>query len=169
MKQEIQAKLDQVFEKKRQVEVAAAQAKSAQEQREEDAVAKFKVVKEALIKPTMREFVNYLASKDCEATISEREERFTRPPSTPQLQEASIHLQISPQASGTNGYSAHTGQLPYFQVRLEKSKSKVFFFESTIWGSKGGHAGSCGEVDLDLLDQKTLEAAITKTIASVFG
>lgn len=169
MEKDIQNQLDKVFEKKRQVEAAAAQAKSAQEQREEDAVSKFKVVRDALIKPTMREFVNYLASKNCEAVISEREERYTGPASNQRLEEAFVQLQFSKREGGTDDRSAHSGQLPYFQVRLEKSKSKVYFMESTMWGNRGGHAGSCGHHDLHTLDQKTLEAAITKTIASVFG
>jgi hypothetical protein len=169
MEKNIQDQLDRVFEKKQQVEAAVARAKSAQQQREEAAVAKFKVVREELIKPAMLEFVSYLASRNCEAAISEKEERYSGYAPNQRLEDAVIQLQFSPRDGGADGRSVHSGQLPYFQVRLEKSTSKVYFMESTMWGNRGGHTGSSGHYDLHTLDQKTIEAAITKTIASVFG
>jgi hypothetical protein len=168
VKREIQDKLDKVFEKKRQAETAAAAAKSAQEKKEEEAVLKFKEIRESMIRPTMQQFADYLGNKGHAAEILMEEEKYEGSGVNRRLVAPSIRLVISPNSSAPQQYASYT-QNPHFDVILEKSLSKVWFHESTMRASGGGHAGKCGEADLDKLTGDTLEPLITKIISNVFG
>jgi hypothetical protein len=167
MRPETQSKLDEIFEQRERRDVAAAREKSEHEQTEEAALARFKTLRENLIKPVMESFAHYLVSKGHNANIVESEERFEGGPANGRLvDEASIELRISPH--GADQYAQYT-KGPHFLVRLEKAKSKVWFHESTTWGQRGGHSGPCGELSLDSLNEQVLEEAITKTIGSIFS
>jgi hypothetical protein len=167
MRPETQSKLDEIFEQRERRDIAAARAKSEHEQTEEAALAKFKALRENLIKPTMQSFAHYLASKGHNANIVESEERFEGGPASGRLvDEASIELRISPH--GADQYAQYTTG-PHFLVRLEKAKSKVCFHKSTKWGQRDGHSGPCGEFSLDDLSEQALEEAITNTIGSIFN
>ena len=168
MKREIQDKLDKVFEKKQQAETAAAAAKSAQEKKEEEAVLKFKEIRESIIVPTMQQFADYLSNKGHAVEILVEEEKYEGSGANQRLVAPSTRLRISPNSSAPQRYALHA-QNPHFDVILEKSLSKVWFHESTMRASGGGHAGKCGEADLDKLTGDTLEPLITKTISNVFG
>ena len=166
MRPETQSKLDEIFEQRERQDVAAAKKYSGQEQRQEAALAKFKMLRENLIKPTMQSFAHYLASKGHNANIIEGEERYEGGPDAARLaEEASIELRISPH--GADQYAQYT-KGPHFLVRLDKAKSKVWFHESTIWGQHGGSSGPCGAFSLDDLNEQVLEEAVTKTIGSIF-
>jgi len=168
MKREIQDKLDKVFERKRQAETAAAAAKSAQEKKEEEAVLKFNEIRESMIRPTMQQFADYLGNKGHAAEILMEEEKYEGSGVNRRLVAPSIRLVISPNSSAPQRYASYA-QNPHFDVILEKSLSKVWFHESTMRASGGGHAGKCGEADLDKLTGDTLEPLITKIISNVFG
>ena len=167
MRPETQSKLDEIFEQRERQDIAAARAKSEYEQTEDAALAKFKTLRESLIKPTMQSFAHYLASKGHNANVVESEERFEGGPTAERLvEEASIELRISPH--GADQYAQYT-KGPHFLVRLDKAKSNVWFHESTTWGQRAGHSGPCGEFSLDNLSEQLLEEAITKTIGSIFN
>ena len=85
MRPETQSKLDEIFEQKERRDIAAARAKSEHEHTEEAALAKFKTLRENLIKPTMQSFAHYLASKGHNANIIESEERFEGGPANGDL------------------------------------------------------------------------------------
>jgi len=166
MRPETQSRLDEIFEQSERQDVAAARAKSERDRTEEAALAKFKTLREKLIKPTMQSFAHYLASKGHNANVVENEERFEGGPTGVRLmEEASIELRISPQ--GADQYAQYT-KGPHFLVSLDRAKSKVCFHECTTWGQYGGRSGSCGELSLDSLNEQMLEEAITKTIGSIF-
>jgi len=167
MKQEIQARLDQVFEKKNRVDTATAQAKSAQEQKEEDAVRKFKALMESVIKPTMQQFGDYLSAKGHPVEIFAEDEKIEGSYPNQRPREAFVELRFSSDSQLPPRYSVNQG--PHFNVYLDKAHSKVWFQESTMTPTRGGHAGKCGEADLDKLTSELLEPFIAKTIESVFG
>jgi len=168
MKREIQDKLDKVFDKKRQAETAVAEAKSAQEKKEEEAVLKFKEIRESMIRPTMQQFADYLGNEGHAAEILMDEEKYVGSGANRRLVAPSIRLLISPNSSAPQRHALYAKN-PHFEVILEKSLSKVYFHESTMGASGSGHAGKCGEADLDKLTGDTLEPLITKTISNVFG
>jgi hypothetical protein len=166
MRPETQSKLDKIFEQRERQDTATAREQSGQEQREEAALAKFKSLRENLIKPTMQSFAHYLASKGHNANIIEGEERYEGGPEVARLaEEASIELRISPH--GADQYAQYT-KGPHFLVRLDRARSKVWFHESTMWGQHGGSSRPCGEFSLDDLNEQVLEEAVTKTIESIF-
>jgi hypothetical protein len=165
MKPEIQAKPDQLFEKKN-VEIAAAAAKSAQEQKEEEALRKFKEIRESIIRPTMQQFAEYLGTKGHATEIFVEEEKSVGPHG--RIAPSSITLLIAPNSTPPNRHATH-GNNPHFQVILDKPNSKAWLHESTMMSNRGGHAGPCGEVDLHSLTGEKLEPIIAKAISSIFG
>jgi len=125
MRPETQSKLDEIFEQRERQDIAVARTKSDQERSEEAALAKFKTLRESLIKPTMQSFAHYLASKGHNANIIENDERFEGGPADGRLmEEASIELRISPH--GADQYAQYT-KGPHFLALLDKAKCKVWF------------------------------------------
>src|SRR5205807_9107795 len=107
MKKETLAQLDQVFQKKQQIESAAAQAKSVQEQKEEEAVRKFDEIRESIIRPVMQQFVVYLGTKGHAAEIIVQEEKYEGSSSNQRLVPSSIKLLISPNSNPPQRYASH--------------------------------------------------------------
>ncbi len=163
MRPETQSKLDEIFEQRERQDVAAARAKSDQEQSEEAALAKFKSLRENVIKPTMQSFAYYLASKGHNANIVENEERFEGGPANGRLGK---RLQLS------------CGSLPMVQINMHSSRKVLISW--CVWirrnpkfgfmkAQRGDNAGPCGELSLDGLNEQMLEEAITKTIGNIFN
>lgn len=168
MKDSVKANLDALFQRKEQVETAAARQKSEQEERERAAVQQFASLAKTVIQPMMEQFAAYLREKGHETLIwTEDERRESTKYGDRTVTRSTVQINISNdlkpphRASGNENY-------PHFAVMLEKSKGGVIFHESTIFPGRGGTSGSCGEVKLSELTADVLEAAIAKTLAKTF-
>jgi hypothetical protein len=169
MKDSVKASMDALFAEKAKKAAAASTAKSAQENKEDEARKQFQNLIVTVIKPTMESFAAYLEQKGHATNISVQEEqRETTQYGERQVAQDQITMLISPDLKPP--YRGGGGlNVPHFSVHLQKAKGTVYFHESTMLPSRGGHAGSCGEAKLSDVTTELLETAIAATLTKTFN
>lgn len=163
MKKEIQDQLDQIFEKKKQVDDLRALEVDQQKLRETKAAQDFQALCGSMIRPTMERMGAYLVSKGFAYEIVKGSDEFVvvgGPAGRPE-----ITMLIS--TSSSKPFRDPTGT-PYFKVVLNPQKGSVTFQRSTITRDRGGSTSDAGEAALGALTEDLLDAKIADTISQIF-
>jgi hypothetical protein len=157
MRKEVQTKLDELFAQGAAREQAAGEAEDARETEEEKFVRSFIEKRNAVIRPAMEAFGEYVTNKGLAYEITAAESGFERT-SGGDTRENEPLIEIT----FFKGEKRHPrNDYPGLRVMCRKQSRSVHFHERAMWPSGGGHAGSAGEASLeavteDLVHQKLL-------------
>jgi hypothetical protein len=156
MRKEVETKLDELFAQGAARERAAGEAEEVRETEEEKFVHSFIKKRDAVIRPAMQAFGEYIANKGLAYEITAAESGFERTSGGDREDEPLIEITFF------KGEKRHpTNDYPGLRVMCRKQSRSVHFYERAMWPSGGGHAGSAGEASLeavteDLVHQKLL-------------
>ena len=157
MRKEIETKLDELFAQGAARELAAGQADEVRETEEEKFVRSFIEKRDAVIRPAMEAFGEYVTDKGLAYEITVIESGFGRT-SGGNTREKQPLIEIT----FFRGEKRHPrDDYPGLRVMCRKQSRSVHFHERAMWPFGGGHAGSAGEASLeavteDLVHQKLL-------------
>jgi hypothetical protein len=163
MKKEVQGKLDQLFEKKKQVDDLRSLEADQKRMKEIKAEQDFEGLCESVIKPSMTAMGSYLESKGFAYEIVKGADEFVVRGGLPGQPEMTFLISTT-SARPIRGIAS----TPYFKVLLHKEKASVTFQVSTITRDRGGSTASAGEVALKDMTQDILEGKIAEVILQVF-
>lgn len=160
MTDDVNSKLDDIFNARAERLAAATQAQIEKEKKQDAALEEFLALKESVIRPALDALSQNLSDRGQESKVFETQvgER-----SGDDKHEIGIRFLLDAGARFSRG-----NEYPHLTLSFDKSARKVQFYRCTMSPGKGGMAGGDGSADFDSLTEDLINQKALKVIADVF-
>lgn len=162
MTNDVDSKLDDIFNSRAERLAAAAHAQQEKEMQQDATVVEFLALKESLIRPTLEALAQKLSDKGQESKIFEVQDG-ERGSGSVQDAKIGIRFLLDERANYARG-----NEYPHLTLSLDKASRKVQFYKSTMTPSRGGMAGGDGSVDLGSLTEQLINQKALSVIGEVY-
>lgn len=162
MTDDLNAKLDAIFNARSNKEAEAERLKQEIAQQREVSLQEYLVLQNNLIRPALEVFVQKLADRGHKSSIYEIADGEQVSGNT---RSATIGIRLL-----LNQETTHRGshEYPHVSMSVDKAGRRVQFTHSTMVPGKGGMAGGDGAVGYDELTAELINEKVLKVIAAVF-
>ncbi|MCK9799303.1 hypothetical protein M1B34_16720 [Pseudomonas sp. MAFF 302030] len=162
MTDDVDGKLDEIFNALAEKQAAAARRQQETEIKQDATLQEFNALKETLIRPTLEGLAQKLSGRGHASKVFETEEGG---PGNGSTRDARVGIRFLFDEKALNGRDS---EYPHLTLALDKSAGKIQFYSSTMSPGKGGSAGGAGSVDLGSLTQELINQKALKIIAEVY-
>jgi hypothetical protein len=163
MTDDVNAKLDAIFDARSEREAAAVRIKNETEQRLRDNLQEYLVLQESVIRPTLEAFAKKLNDRGHRAHVYDYTDGETFGGNT---KSATIGIRFLVDGPVSHRVGGH--DYPHVSMSVDKSGRRVHFSYSTISPNRGGSAGGDGEVDFQELNVDLINKKVLDVIAVVY-
>lgn len=162
MTDELNAKLDAIFDARSDKEAAAERLREEIAQQRKASLEEYLLLQESLIRPTLEVFVQKLAERGHKSSIYDFTDGEQIHGNT---RSATIGIRFLLDRETTH---RSTHEYPHLTMSVDKAGRKVNFSHSTMAPGRGGMAGGDGTVGYDELTPELINEKVLKVIAAVF-
>lgn len=162
MTDDLNAKLDAIFDARSSKEAEAERLKEEIARQKEAGLREFLVLQNNLIRPTLEVFVQKLAERGHKSSIYEIADGENVSGNT---RSATIGIRLLIDQESKNRGS---NEYPHLSMTADKTGRCVQFSHSTMSPGKGGMAGGDGTTGYDELSPELINEKVLKVIAAVF-
>lgn len=162
MTDDVNSKLDAIFNARAERLAAASHAKLEMEKKQDVNLQEFLALKASLIRPSFDALAQRLSDRGQESRVFETEDGDRV---NGHAQEAKIGIRFLLDQEGRFGRG---DEYPHLTLTFEKSSRKVHFYKSTMSSGKGGMSGSDGSVNLGSLTEDLINQKALKIIAEIY-
>lgn len=162
MNDDVDAKLDAIFNARSVKEAEIVRQQREAEQRQEASLQEFLVLKESLIRPTLEALVQKLSQRGHKSKVFEIADGEKVGGNT-RGETIGLRLLLDKAADYRVG-----NEYPHLTMSVDKSGRRVQFSYSTISPGRGGSGGGDGSVDYDALTEELINTKALKIIAEVY-
>lgn len=162
MTDDVDGKLDEIFNALAEKQAAAARKQQETEIKLDATLQEFNALKETLIRPTLEGLAQKLSDRGHVSKVFETEEGG---PGNGSMRDARVGIRFLVDENARYGRES---EYPHLTLALDKSAGKIQFYSSTMSPGKGGAAGGDGSVDLGSLSQELINQKVLKIIAAVY-
>lgn len=162
MTDDLNARLDAIFDAKSSKEAEAERLKEEIARQKEAGLQEFLALQNNVIRPTLEIFVQKLAERGRKSSIYEIADGEQVGGNT---RSATIGIRLLlDQESKYRG----SNEFPHLSMSADKAGRRVQFYHSTMSPGRGGTAGGDGTVGYDELSPDLINEKVLKVIAAVF-
>jgi hypothetical protein len=162
MTDDVDAKLDAIFNARSAKEAEAVRLKTEAEQRQQASLQEFLALKESLIRPTLEALAQKLNERGHKCKVYEIADGEKVGGNT-KVETIGLRLLLEVAAN-----YREVNQYPHLTMSVEKSDRQVQFFSSTMSPGRGGSSGGDGSIGYDALTAELINTKALKIIAEVY-
>ena len=162
MTDDVDAKLDAIFNARSVRETEAVRIRTEAQQRQEASLQEFLALKESLIRPTLEALAQKLNERGHKCKVYEIADGEKVGGNT---KEETIGLRLLLEVAANY---RELNQYPHLTMSVDKSGRRVQFFSSTMSPGRGGTSGGDGSVEYDALTAELINTKALKIIAEVY-
>jgi len=162
MTDDVNARLDEIFNARSQKEAEALRIKNEIQQKQKSNLQDFLELQESLIRPTLESLAQKLKDRGHNTKVFDIADGEQISGST---RVASIGIQF---LLDTAANYRNANEYPHVTLTVEKNTRTVHFSYSTMSPSRGGSAGGAGSVSFEALTPELINDKVIKVISDLY-